>query len=44
MTKCRWGFKSKKQLPLFMIWKEEWHNGEVSFAWVIFNSKDWIGL
>jgi len=40
----RWGFKSKKQLPLFMIWDEEWHEGEVVFAWVIFNSRDWIGL
>jgi hypothetical protein len=44
MIKRRWGFKSKKQLPLFMVWDEEWQDGDVVFAWVIFNSRDWIGI
>lgn len=41
--KLRWGFRSKKQLPLFMIWREEWYHGEVVYAWVLFDSRDWIG-
>lgn len=44
MTRIRWGFKSINQLPLFMIWREYWVNGEVSFAEVIFSSRDWIGI
>jgi hypothetical protein len=47
----RWGFggpwmRGRKigQLALFMIWEEEWVDGEVSFAWVIFNSRDWVGF
>lgn len=44
MTKRRWGFKSKNQLPLFMIWEEDWENDEVVYARVIFNSMDWIGF
>jgi hypothetical protein len=40
----RWGFKSKNQLSLFMIWEEEWSNNEVIFAWVLFNSRDVIGI
>lgn len=40
----RWGFKSRNQLPLFMIWDEEWFQGEVIMAYVVFNSLDWIGL
>ncbi len=43
-TKIRFGFRSKRQLPLFMIWKEYWECGEVTFASVLFNSMDWIGL
>lgn len=49
--KRKWGFggpwmKGKKsgQLSLFMIWDEQWENDEVVFAWVIFNSRDWIGF
>lgn len=44
MVKTRSGFRSKRQLPFFMIWKEEWEDGEVINAWVIFNSRDWIGI
>ena len=40
----RWGFKSKKQLPLFMIWEEYWGGGEVRHANIVFNSKDYIGF
>jgi len=31
MKITRWGFMSKKQLPLFMVWEEEWGivNGEL---------------
>ncbi|QGZ14096.1 hypothetical protein PP939_gp233 [Rhizobium phage RL38J1] len=39
----RIGFKSKRQLPWLMVWKEEWQNGEVVHAWVVFNSMDLIG-
>ena len=42
--KRRWGFKSKNQLPLFMIWEEEWFDGEVIYGTVLFNSRDWIGF
>lgn len=35
----RWGFKSKKQLPLFMIWREDRNSlGEVEHASVIFTT------
>lgn len=45
MTKVRWGFKSKKQLPLFMVWREFYdESGDVEHASVLFNSRDWIGL
>lgn len=50
MKITRFGFKSKKQLPLFMIWEEYWivaANGrhlEVEWARVIFNSQKWIGF
>lgn len=40
----RWGFKSKNQLPLFMVWREHWIDGDVVYADVIFNSRDWIGF
>lgn len=42
--RIRFGFKGKYQLPLFMIFKEEVENGEVVFAWVIFNSRRYIGF
>jgi len=46
MTKTirRWGFKGKNQIPLFMIWDEYWDEGEVTYARVVFNSRDWIGF
>lgn len=40
--RTRWGFKGKKQLPLFMVWREHWHGGEVIHADVLFNTRDWI--
>lgn len=40
----RWGFKSKKQLPLFMVWDELWEDGEVVHAWVVFSTRDYIGV
>lgn len=43
-SRIRFGFKGQNQLPLFMIWREFWHNGEVTYAYVIFNSRDWIGM
>jgi hypothetical protein len=39
-TKLRFGFRSKKQLPLFMLWREYWEDGVVVFAHEIF-SIDW---
>lgn len=37
MSKIRFAFKSKNQLPLFMIWREYYNNfGEVEFAKIIF--------
>lgn len=44
MTRVRWGFKSKNQMPLFMVWREYWCDGEVVNARVIFNSIRWIGI
>lgn len=41
-TRIRWGFRSKNQLPLFMVWREELVE-DVGFASVLFNSRDWIG-
>lgn len=40
----RCGFKSKNQLPLFMRWVEVWDDGDVLYAYVTFNSLDWIGI
>lgn len=34
--KYRFGFRGKKQLPLFMVWKEYWVDGKVEFAKVLF--------
>lgn len=36
MTRIRVGFRSKRQLPLFMIWREDWEDGDVVFAQVLF--------
>lgn len=44
MTKIKFGFKGRKQKPLFMVWREFYENGEVCFGTVIFNSRDWIGF
>lgn len=46
MTKVvrRWGFKGKNQLWLFMIWDEYWDDGDVTYACIVFSSKDWIGF
>ncbi|PYY28324.1 hypothetical protein [Paenibacillus illinoisensis] len=38
-TKIRFGFKSKNQLPLFMVWREWNENGETVFAKVLFMIK-----
>jgi hypothetical protein len=35
-TKICFGFKSKTQLPLFMVWREYWNRGEVVYAKVLF--------
>jgi hypothetical protein len=32
----RFGFKSKNQLPLFLVWHEFWYNNEIVFASVLF--------
>jgi hypothetical protein len=40
----RIGFKSKQQAPLFMLWCEDWHGGEIMHASVLINSRDWIGI
>ncbi len=42
--KRKFGFRSATQLPLFMVWEEDLYNGEVVYARVIFNSRDWIGI
>ena len=44
-TDIQFGFKSWKQLPLFMVWKV-WYdeNADVEFGKVLFNSMDWIGI
>lgn len=35
-TRLRFGFRSKNQSPLFLVWREWWENGEVVFAHVLF--------
>mgnify|MGYP003151546402 CR=1 FL=1 len=35
-TRIGIGFKSKTQLPLFMVWREFWDGGDVIYAYVIF--------
>lgn len=44
-TDLQFAFKSKRQLPLFMVWRV-WYdkNAEVEFGVVLFNSRDWIGV
>ena len=43
-TDVQFGFKSRNQLPLFMVW-QVWYDdrAEVIFGVVLFNSMDWIG-
>ncbi len=43
-TIIRFGFKSDKQLPLLMVWREFWEQGEVVYAEVIFSSMNLIGI
>ena len=40
----RMGFKSKKRLPFFMIWKEEFIDGDCIYAWVVFDSRKYLGF
>ncbi len=40
-SRIRWGFKSKTQLPLFMIWREDVLEDQVIYATVLFNSNDY---
>ena len=40
--RVRWGFKSKAQLPLFMVWEEYLDCTGVYYARVLFNTRDWI--
>jgi hypothetical protein len=42
--RLRFGFKSRNQLQLFMVWREEWFCGEVIYARVLFNSMRWISI
>lgn len=35
-TKIKFGFKSKTQMPLFMVWKEYLENNEVIHAEIKF--------
>ena len=35
-TKLCFGFRGEIQLPLFMIWREYWHNNQVIFAKTLF--------
>jgi len=44
IEKTRFGFKGKRQHPLFMIWREYIENGQVVYARVLFNSMGWIGI
>ena len=36
-TITRFGFRSKTQAPLFMVWQEEYINGELDYARDIFS-------
>jgi hypothetical protein len=45
LTGLRCGFRSKNQLPLFMMWREYYDDSyNVIYARVLFNSMDWIGI
>lgn len=37
----RIGFRGQRQLPLFMFWREDWYEGEVVFAKVLFVIDGW---
>ena len=39
-TRYGLGFKSKQQLPLIMLWKEWWWNGEVCDAQVLYSTRN----
>lgn len=40
-TVRRFGFKSRTQWPIFMVWEEDWHEGEIQMAWVLFSTSDY---
>lgn len=33
--------KNHGQLPLFMIWTEDWQDGEVMYGYVLFSTSDY---
>lgn len=43
-TRLRIGFKSRRQVSLFMIWREYLCGQEVEHATVLFNSQHWISV
>jgi len=44
-TILRFGFKKKReQLPIFMVWREWWKDGDITSARVLFNSMNYIGI
>jgi len=42
-SKLNFGFKGKDQLPLFLVWRTYYEDGDIVCARVIFNSMNWIG-
>lgn len=40
----RIGFKSKKQKSLFLIWDEVWEDGDIVYAYIIWDSYRVIGF
>lgn len=38
-TIIRMNFRDNTQTPFFMIWKEWWDNGEITFATVLYMTK-----
>lgn len=46
ITRCGFGGpwmrgKNHGQLPLFMIWTEDWQDGEVMYGYVLFSTSDY---
>jgi len=41
-TRIRFGFKSKRQLPLFMVWKEYYTNGKITGGSVLFSTLNFL--